>query len=78
MVVGHEGVWVVSGFLDKWEGEREKDAAKEKKKNLLSLSLRVNGRRRYTMLFQNDTVLGFFLYEQWMKRRGLYKTRRFI
>jgi hypothetical protein len=24
MVVGHEGVWVVSGFLGKWERERER------------------------------------------------------
>jgi len=36
MVVGHEGVWVVLGFLGKWERERErggeKGAVKEGKK----------------------------------------------
>jgi hypothetical protein len=25
MVVGHEGVWVVLGFLGKWERERERE-----------------------------------------------------
>jgi hypothetical protein len=25
MVVGHEGVWVVSVFLGKWERERERE-----------------------------------------------------
>jgi hypothetical protein len=29
MVVGHEGVWVVSGFLGKWERERERERERE-------------------------------------------------
>jgi hypothetical protein len=43
MVVGHEGVWVVSGFF--WVNERERegeiDVANEGKKSLLPLPLHV-------------------------------------
>jgi hypothetical protein len=35
-------------------GEGQRDAVKEKKKNLISLPLRVNGRRRYTVSFQKQ------------------------
>jgi len=50
MVVGHEGVWVVSWFLGKGEGEI--DTAKKWKKNLLPLPFFVRGRRRYTVPFK--------------------------
>jgi hypothetical protein len=29
MVVGHEGVWVVLGFLGKWERERGREGGRE-------------------------------------------------
>jgi len=30
MVVGHEGVCIVSGFLGKWGGERERERERER------------------------------------------------
>jgi hypothetical protein len=43
-------------------GEGERDVVKEKKKNLISLPLRVNGRRRYTVSFQKRHRFGLLFY----------------
>jgi hypothetical protein len=59
MVVGHEGVWVMSRFLGKREERHCKEGEESKgKKNFLPLPLRVKGRRRCTMQFKTS----FFFY----------------
>jgi hypothetical protein len=63
MVVGREGIWVVSWFLGKGRGrEGEIDAAKEWKKNLLPLPLCVRGRRRYMMSFKTTSFWALYIY----------------
>jgi len=82
MVVGREGIWVVSWFLGKGRGrEGEIDAAKEWKKNLLPLPLCVRGRRRYMMSFKTTSFWALYIYtyiyKQWMKRHHFF-TKRII
>jgi hypothetical protein len=63
MVVGHEEVWVVSGFWGKWEGEREREMLQRKRKKTLFPYLCASTEEEDIQCrFKNDTVLGFFFY----------------
>ena len=71
MVVGYIWVWVVSGFLGKWGGERERK--KTFKIFFFSLPLHAQGRRRTvpfkTALFQ-CSVFFFFLNVIWKEPKN--------
>ena len=56
IVVGHEGVCGVLGFSER---ERERDVAKEGKKNLLSLPAECLQKEDAKQCHQNGTILKF-------------------
>ena len=68
MVVGHEGVWVMSEFLNKWEEEKERERRCKEREEKLSFPVGARtGKKKIQGVVENDTILSSIFNEQCIK-----------